>query len=93
MELGIDVKTQVVVTLSKLSTRNTLRMCGEIYGLVEPTTSIIVRNCYEAIKILLKPLVFQKLTKSQIETIAREFEKVRSIPYIISLVDGGHIPW
>ena len=32
MELGIDLETQVVVILSRLSTRNTLRMCGEMYG-------------------------------------------------------------
>ena len=29
MELGIDIETQVVVILSRLSTRNTLRLCGE----------------------------------------------------------------
>lgn len=39
MNLGIDVETQVVVILSKLSLGNTLRMCGETYGIVEPTTS------------------------------------------------------
>jgi hypothetical protein len=50
MELGIDVETQVAVTLSRLSTGNTLRMCGEMYGLAESTTSIIVRKCCEAIK-------------------------------------------
>ena len=67
-------------------------MCGEIYELAEPTISIIVRNCCEAIKILLKPLVFQKLTKSQIETIAKKFEEIKGIPYVIDAVDSSHIP-
>ncbi|HYP42887.1 MAG TPA: hypothetical protein VEQ18_02590 [Candidatus Nitrosocosmicus sp.] len=63
MELGIDVETQVAVTLSRLWTGNTLRMCGELYGLAESTTSIIVRKCCEAIRVLVKPLVFPTLTK------------------------------
>jgi hypothetical protein len=66
IELGIDVETQVAVTLSRLSTENTLKMCGEMYGLAESTASIIVRKCYEAIKVLVKPLVFPKLTKERI---------------------------
>ena len=89
MELGIDVEIQLVVTLSRLSIGNTLRMYREIYGLAKPTTFIIIRNCCEAIKILLKPVIFQKLTKSRIETISREFEEIRGIPYIIDVVDGS----
>ena len=92
MELGIDVETQVAVTLSRLSTGNTLRMCGEMYGLVESTASVIVRKCCEAIRVLLKPLVFVKLTRQRIEAMALEFEEVRGIPYIIGAVDGSHIP-
>ena len=92
MELGIDVETQVAVTLSRLSTGNTLRMCGEVYGLAESTTSVIVMKCCEAIKVLVKPLVFPKFTKERIQNIALEFEKVRGIPYIIGVVDGSHVP-
>ena len=92
MELRIDVEIQVAVTLSRLSIGNTLRMYGEIYGLAQPTTFVIVKNCCEAIKILLKPLVLQKLTKSQIQTIASEFEEVRAIQYIIGAINGSHVP-
>ena len=63
MKLGIDVKTQIDVTLSRLSTKNTLKMCKKMYGLVESTTSVIVRKCYEAIKVLVKLLVFLKFPK------------------------------
>ena len=92
MEFGIDVETQVAITLSRLSTGNTLRMCGEMYGLVESTSFVIVRKCCEAIRVLLKPLVFQKLTKQRIEAMASEFEELKGIPYIIGAVDGSHIP-
>ncbi len=57
-------------------------MCGEMYGLVESTTSIIVRKCCEAIKVLVKPIVFQKISKEWIQNIAFEFEKVKGVPYI-----------
>ena len=67
-------------------------MCGKMYRLVEPTTSIIVRNCCKAIKTLLKPLIFQKLTKLRIQTIVAKFEEVRGMSYIIGAVDGSHIP-
>ena len=92
MELGIDVETQVAVTLSRLSTGKTLRMCCEMYGLAKSTASVIVRKYCEAIRVLLKPLVFVKLTKQRIEAMASEFEEVRGIPYIIGAVDGSHIP-
>ena len=82
MELGIDVKIQVVVTLSRLSTKNTLKMCREMYGFVESTTFVIVRKCYEAIKVLVELLVFQKISKEWIQNIAFEFEKVKGVPYI-----------
>jgi len=65
MELGIDIETQVVITLSWLSTKNTLRMCGDMYGLAESTTSIIVNKCCEAIEVFVKNLVFPKLTKER----------------------------
>jgi len=55
-------------------------MCGEMYSLAESTTSVIVRKCCEAIKVLIKPLVFQKLTKERIEFIASEFKKIIGIP-------------
>jgi len=67
-------------------------MYEEIYGLVESTTFIIVRKSFEAITVLVKLLVFQKFTKEHIEFIASEFEKVGGIPYIISVVDGSHVP-
>lgn len=68
MKLRIDVETQVVVTLSQLSTKNILKMCGEMYGVAESTTFVIVRKYCEAIKVLAKPLVFSKLTKERIQT-------------------------
>ena len=43
-----------------------IKMCGEMYGLTDSTTSIIVRKCGKAIKVLVKPFVFPKLIKERI---------------------------
>ena len=53
MEVEVNVETHVAVTLSRLSTGNTLRICGNTYGLAESTTSKIVRNCCRAVEVLL----------------------------------------
>ena len=86
------MEIHVLIIFLRLSTKNILRMYGKIYGLAEPTTSIIAKNCCEAIKILLNPLVFKKLTKCQIQTIVVEFEEIMDKPYIIGAIDGSHVP-
>ena len=57
-----------------------------MYGLAQSTTSVIVRKCCEAIKVLVKSLVFSKFTNSKLV-----FNKVRGIPYIIGVVDDSHV--
>ena len=60
MRDGISVEKRVAVTLSQLATGNLLIMIAELYGIGVGTTSTIVRECCEAIKIHLRPLVFQE---------------------------------
>jgi hypothetical protein len=50
---NISVECRVAVNLSRLATRNSLRMIGDVYGIGLNTTSIIVRECCEAIRIQL----------------------------------------
>ena len=51
-----------------------------------------MRECYEAIRILLKPLVFKRPTLVWMKKIAVEFETLHGIPLIIGAIDGSHIP-
>jgi hypothetical protein len=54
MRSCIQVETQVLIDLSHLGNGNTLQMCGEVFGMVECTTSIIVRDFCETIISTLK---------------------------------------
>ena len=42
MTESIDVQTRIAVTLVRLATGNTLSMIGDLYGIAESTTSVIV---------------------------------------------------
>lgn len=44
MRAYISIETRVVIASSPLRSGNTLQMYGEVFGLVENTTSIIVRD-------------------------------------------------
>jgi hypothetical protein len=60
MRSCILVKTQITIALSCLGSGNTLQMCGEMYGIVENTTSIIIKNFCATIKKHLKHLLIEK---------------------------------
>lgn len=62
MNLGIYVQTQVVVILHKLATGNTLSTIGDLYGISENATFVIVHEHCKAIVIHLKPLLIEPLT-------------------------------
>jgi hypothetical protein len=60
MNQTIDVDTCVAITFTRLATGNTLSTIANLYGIIKSTTSVIVRKCCEAMKMHLKPLVFEK---------------------------------
>ncbi len=74
MRSCIVVKTQVAISLSCLDSGNTLQMCGEMYGMVESITSIIITDFYATIRKHLKHLVMERLTNI-IRRMAYEFEE------------------
>ena len=51
MTASVDVETRVVVTLARFAIGNTLSMIGDLYGIVESTTSVIIQEwCRYSIK-------------------------------------------
>ena len=56
MNPSIDVESYIAITLHRLITRNTLSTIADLYGIGESITSVIVQECYGAIKYHLKPL-------------------------------------
>lgn len=55
------------MALARLGSGNSLQMVGELYGVVENTTSIMVREFCEAIREHLKPRCFLKPTAAQLK--------------------------
>jgi len=80
MRESIHVDVRVVMAIARLGSGNSLQMCGEVYGIVESMTSIIVREFYVAIQKHLKPVVLPKLTKNKIKKITIGFECLHGIP-------------
>jgi hypothetical protein len=83
--------TIVVMVLARLGNGNSSQMCGEVYGIVESTKSIIVKEFCVAIRKSLKPLVILKLSRNKIKKITICFECLHEIPYILGAIDGNHV--
>jgi hypothetical protein len=92
MRESIHVEARVAMALARLGSGNSLQMCGEVYGIVESMTSIIVKEFCVAIQKHLKPLVIPKLTRNKIKKITIGFECLHGIPYIIGAIDNSHVP-
>jgi hypothetical protein len=69
----------MTIILFCLGSDNALQMCGEVYGMVESTTFIIVKNLCVGMRKHLKPLVIEKLTSNNIRRLTYEFEKLQRI--------------
>lgn len=64
-------------------------MCAELYEIVHNITSILVRECFEAIENHVRSLVFEKPTLAHILKNASDFEEFHGILYVFSAIDGS----
>ncbi len=86
------MEARVAMVLARLGNGNSLQMCGEVYGIAESTTSIIMREFCVTIRKHLKPLVIPKLTRNKIKEITIGVECLHGILYILGAIDGSHVP-
>jgi hypothetical protein len=91
MRENIHVEVRVAMVLARLGCENLLQMYGEVYSIVESTTSIIVGEFCVAIQKHLKPLVICKLTRYKIKEITIAFECLHGIPYILGAINNNHV--
>ena len=89
---SIPLRNQIVLSLNRFNSSNSLRGYTETYGIHESTASVIVREFCAIIEKHLKPLVIEKQSKTTLSRIAPKFEELRGLPYVIRVVDGSHIP-
>ena len=88
---SINVECRIAVTLSRLATGNSLRMIEDVYGIGLNTTSIIMRECCEAIAIQQQPLVFPKPILTMMKEITSGFEALHDIIFILGPINVSHI--
>jgi hypothetical protein len=67
-------------------------MVGEVYGIVECTILRIVREFCEMVRLHLQKIFIQTLNKNKLRILAKYFERLHNILYIIGTIDGSHIP-
>jgi len=67
-------------------------MIGDLFWVGLSITFIIVKGCCEAIKIYLRPLVFKKQTLILMKQIAKGFEALHGILFILRAIDSSYIP-
>jgi hypothetical protein len=70
----IPIEKRVALSITCLGSGNNLLSCGKPFGILNSTTSIIVKLFYHVVKIHLMPLVIPKLTLSRIAKINTDFE-------------------
>jgi hypothetical protein len=92
MRVAISVETRIAVYLCRLGTGNGLLLVGEVYGIVECTTSYIIREFNKVVRKHLLRVLVQFPSELQFKVLASQFEALHGIPYIVSAIDGLHIP-
>jgi hypothetical protein len=87
----IFVEERIVMSLARFGTRDGLCMFGEVYGVVECTILGIVKEFYTMVRIHLQKIFIQTPNKNRLRILAKDFERLHNIPYIIGAIDGSHI--
>ncbi len=64
MRKKIHVEGRITMAIIRLGIGNSLQMCEEVYGIVESTTSIIVKEFWISITKHFKPLVILELIRN-----------------------------
>jgi hypothetical protein len=88
----IFVEEKVAMSLARLGTGDGLHMVGEVYGIVECTISGIVKEFCKMVRLHLQKIFIQTPYENRLRVLAKYFERLHNIPYIIGAIDGSHIP-
>jgi hypothetical protein len=91
MRNAISVETRIVISLSRLGTGNGQLLIDDIYGVAESMVSIIVREFCKAVRQHLQRIFVQMPSESQFRVLAKEFNALHRISYVVGVIDGSHI--
>ena len=92
MRNAIYVETRIAISLSRLGTDNGQLLIGNLYGVVESMVLIIIRKFYKAVRQHLQRILVQIPSESQFRLLAKEFEVLHGISYVVDAINGSYIP-
>jgi hypothetical protein len=87
----ISVEERVAMSLARLGIVDGLRMVGEVYGVAEYTISGIVKEFCKMVRLHLQKIFIQTPNENRLGILAKDFERLHNIPYIIGAIDSSHI--
>ena len=88
----VSVERRVAISLVRLGSGNGLQIIGDLFGVAECTVSQIVREFYSLVRIHLPKKIVTFPSEHRFCQMAREFEALHDIPYVVGATNGSHIP-
>ena len=79
------------MSLHRLGSDDGLQSIGDLYEVHKSTLSRIVREFCKAVRKYLQLVFIQTPDESQFRILARRFEQLHDIPYVIGAINGSHI--
>ncbi|MCO5585972.1 hypothetical protein L7F22_039908 [Adiantum nelumboides] len=90
---AISIEKRVCVALHRLASGSNLQVIADLYGISTSAAQKIVIDFSDAmLSSGLHDLYIKWPSLERMQSLAREFEAIQGIPYVIGAVDGSHIP-
>ncbi|MCO5576058.1 hypothetical protein L7F22_029865 [Adiantum nelumboides] len=90
---ALPVEKHVCVALHRLASGSNLQVIGDMYSISTSTAQKIVIEFCDAISASgLHDLLIKWPSMERMQSLARDFEAIHGIPYVIGTVDGSHVP-
>ena len=92
MRSAVPVQVKVAMAISRLATCNSMKTIADLYRVGLSTSQLAVLQFTNAVKTILLKKNIRRPSTTTMDKFAREFENIHGIPYVVSAVDGSHIP-
>jgi len=88
---AISVEKRIAISLIRLGSGNGLQIVGDLFGVAKCTVSGIVRQFCSAVRLHLQKKFVKFPNEFKLQKLARDFEALHDIPYVVGAIDGSHI--
>jgi hypothetical protein len=89
---SITVERRVAMSLVRLGSGNGLQIVGDLFGVAKSTVSKIVRDFCRMVRLHLQKKFVTFPSEYKFRELAKDFEALHGIPYVVGAIDGSHIP-